>query len=577
MNKGKYYAVPLHIHSCFEMFASMRGHMYQASRLGIEYMWITDHDFLMGNSENWIDGFSFAEKKLEWSEAPEITDKKMKDMFELFMPYGTVLNEEQYKSSYELIYHNLRNVKGFRVKENQENCNISADDGVLHITAKSSGSSEWERSTVEFYSSGARTQYTYRCAMLSGLTFKFPLEFDCLDNDIRVSFCGKMSQQYPTFEHTGIKYIAGSREGLENEEYTKIFLDHDGEILLNISDDAEKYVKGGLDNSMFDFWIDIEVRNGKTADIKIGDIEIKRKYENDDVVNRQRELAKAIGKEYGVTPIVTNEITAAGQHKISFSTKVPVIDYNDGPKDHDYAVAWVKKHGGIFSLNHPFFDWMRVDVKPCDKPVIIEKYAQHYIENKCWGATMMEVGFPMGRDHFDLAEYLLFWDKLSAAGQFITGYGDSDNHNNKSNWFDGNNFCAFIYAENPGEEGFIESMKSGNLYSGDPAQFRGEVSFETEDKKVMGKVIETEEDEKTVYIDIKNAPENVELVWVIDGVRVSHTRFSKDASEKMRVPLTKDINFVRVELYNSEGRCIMLTNPIYFTKKGKFEIPAERL
>ena len=39
------------------------------------------------------------------------------------------------------------------------------------------------------------------------------------------------------------------------------------------------------------------------------------------------------------------------------------------------------------------------------------------------------------------------------------------------------------------------------------------------------------------------------------------------------------INFARVELYNADGRCILLTNPIYLVKKDEFsgEIPKERI
>jgi len=36
---------------------------------------------------------------------------------------------------------------------------------------------------------------------------------------------------------------------------------------------------------------------------------------------------------------------------------------------------------------------------------------------------------------------------------------------------------------------------------------------------------------------------------------------------------------VRAEMYNADGRCIMLTNPIYFVRTAEFEgeIPPERL
>lgn len=586
MNKGKYYAVPLHMHSCFEGHASMRGHMSHAQELGMEYIWITDHDFLMGKSINWVSDFSFADGNLEKAEEPSVTEKKLKDMYNLFMPFGTTLDEEKHEKMHQAIVANLRNVKSFQLKEDELNSTISIEDMAegrkgMKVSCCAEENAGWKMCKIYFVSTGSKVQHSYKCSLLSDLTIQFPLWVKSeLDEDVRICFYGRLSQQYPDFNEAGIRYVIGETVKSEDNLIAEVPVSFkNGEkIVLHVSEDAEKYVKGGLDNSLWQFWIEIELRNGKKLEAYFGDFEVERKYECEEVAKRQRALAAEIGKEFGVTPIVTNEITAAGQHKISFSTKVPVIDYSDGPKDHDYAVAWVKKHGGIFALNHPFFDWMRVPVKKEDRAVIVENIAKHYIKHDCWGATMMEVGFPCGRHNFSHFEHLALWDRLSEVGIFISGYGSSDNHDNVLGWFDGNNFCAFIYSENPGEESFIEAMKCGNLYTGDPVRFKGELSFKTVEGANMGQVVEftSEECEKTVCLEIADAPECAKLVWVINGVRQDGIPTGSYVQEKLRVPMSKDINFVRAEMYAEDGKCIMLTNPIYFLKKGSVEIPAER-
>lgn len=586
MNKGKYYAVPLHMHSCFEGHASMRGHMSHAKELGMEYMWITDHDFLMGKSINWVSGFSFADGRLEKAEDESTTEKKMQDMYNLFMPFGTTLDKEARAKMDEALIKNLRNVKSFQLKKSELNCTISIDKMPEHkkamrIYAKAEEGNEWKKSKVEFVSTGSKVQHSYKCSLLSDLVIRFPLTIkSTLDKDVRICFYGRLSQQYPEFKEAGIRYVIGETVKAEDNLIAEVPVDftNGGNIELRVSEDALKFVKGGLDNSLWQFWIEIELRNGKELEAYFGDFEVERIYECEEVAKRQRALAAEIGKEFGVTPIVTNEITAAGQHKISFSTKVPVIDYSDGPKDHDYAVAWVKKHGGIFALNHPFFDWKRVPVRNEDRAVIVENIAKHYIKHDLWGATMMEVGFPCSRHNFSHFEHLALWDKLSEAGKFISGYGSSDNHDNVLGWFEGNNFCAFLYSENPGEESFIEAMKCGDLYTGDPVQFKGELSFKTMDGANMGQVMEfgAEESEKTVCLNITGAPESAKLVWVINGVRQNEISTGATVQERLRVPMSRDINFVRAEMYAEDGRCIMLTNPIYFVKKGSVDIPAER-
>ena len=121
-------------------------------------------------------------------------------------------------------------------------------------------------------------------------------------------------------------------------------------------------------------------------------------------------------------------------------------------------------------------------------------------------------------------------------------------------------------------------MKCGNLYTGDPVQFKGELSFKTIDGANMGQVVEftSEECEKTVCLEIFDAPECAKLVWVINGIRQDGISTGCYVQERLRVPMSKDINFVRAEMYAEDGKCIMLTNPIYFVKKGSVEIPAER-
>jgi len=575
---GKYYAIPPHMHSTFEGQASIRGHMYNAKKLGMEYMYITDHDFLMGKNINSIEEYSFGKCGLYHEESAEVTEKKISDMFELVLPYGFHLSDEQYAVTRERFENNLKNVEKFVITENEANCTLSVDGGKMCIEAEGNGDT-WQKSVVSFQTSGYRTQHTYRTSLIRGVTVSFPFMAEGIDDNARVIFSMLASQQPPDFERAGIKYVFGNTEVDFGKNFAVVPVcpDESGYITLNVSEDAAKKMPGGLDNTFLDFKIEVEIKGNKRIKCFMGDIKIDTECSNEEALRRQRILAEKAGKEFGVTPIVTNEITAAGQHKISFCSDVPVIDHSDGPKNHEYAVKWVKDHGGEFSLNHPFFDWERVEMNECDKPFALSKLADEYIKNKCWGAIMLEVGFPEGRCHFSLKQHLLLWDKISNAGVFITGYGDSDNHACTTKWFDGNNFCAYIYSENPCEESFVAAMKAGNVFTGDPVFFKGDATFKTDKGEVMGSVIEFDEsEEERVVLTLGDVPDDCRLVWVINGTEVSEETVSANTESNLRVYIDKDINFVRAELYNQSGRCIMLTNPIYFVKKGSFVVPEER-
>ena len=55
-----YFPITLHIHSVWERQASMEGHFYNAKKLGIHHMYITDHDTCMGPRANKVDYFDFS-------------------------------------------------------------------------------------------------------------------------------------------------------------------------------------------------------------------------------------------------------------------------------------------------------------------------------------------------------------------------------------------------------------------------------------------------------------------------------------------------------------------------------------
>ncbi len=340
---------------------------------------------------------------------------------------------------------------------------------------------------------------------------------------------------------------------------------------------------GGLDNVFATLSIILE----GVPEITLHSFEIENKYGFDDVIVRQRALADKIGEKYGVKPFVTTEISGAGQHKNCFSTCVPVIDYaNKNYKvSEEEAVEHILSHGGIFSYNHPFesdkYKRKEFDREQLDEIIAYE--TDRLAEKRVFGATLMEVGFPEGRAQFSLSDHLKLWDNLSLRGIFITGDGDSDSHYSNRSWFDGNNFATWIAADENipfpvPEEVFIRSMKEGNCYMGDPVYLKGEVSFTYFDRP-MGAVVRT--DKETV--ELKNELKDIKQGSIIKFVAYGEYIFEDTAAEngnyskKYEIKSDKEISFSRIEMYNSDGRCILLTNPICFVKPDyKGYIPTER-
>ncbi len=554
MKEGKYYGAHLHMHSCFEGTASMEGHMYEAQRIGVDVIWFTDHDSRMGIRINSIREFDFEKETLLIKENPE-----KPGVF-----HGWISNEtgEQAKGNISL-------TREFSYTGMQ----------CMKICAESSEeSSKWQRKAVYFTSNGKRHQWS----LLSIVRLKIACLIKGLCKDTRIIFKVKLSQRPPDHQFAAIKYVIGESEGLEDKNSKVIPLKTvEGswcELTFNLTKDAENSPEiGGLDNVFDSIEIIVETRNGKSITCFFDDFQIQNELLYEDVRVRQKALAERLGAKYGVLPIVATEISNAGMHKNCFSTNVPIINYmkRNYSVTHDEAIQWVLQHNGTFSYNHPFVKWNRLSLTDEEKESIVKDLVEEFTLKKCDGASMIEIGFPVGRYGFSLENHLELWDGLSANGIFITGHGVSDNHANDTNWYDGNNFVAWIYSDELNEESLIKSMKSGNVYTGDPVQFKGELIFETKEGYCMGQVVKISKPKYKISLKINKMKPGWTINWIVNGENNRSILVDEDILEdSIKIEPKNNVNFVRVEVYNESNRCILLTNPIYFVTDDN--IPDER-
>jgi hypothetical protein len=353
---------------------------------------------------------------------------------------------------------------------------------------------------------------------------------------------------------------------------------------LHVSADIPEEL-GGLDNSLAG--ITLLVSKGT---VRLDRFEIISANSFSEILRIQRETADKIGARYGIKPFVTFEISDAGQHKNCYSTRVPIIDY----AAHSWhvtacnAVEHLKKYDAVFSYNHPFDRYKHMKLTDVLRAHLVGVTASDLIAAKVWGAQILEVGFPDGRSGFTLAEHLHLWDLLSLAGIFITGDGDSDSHYSNRGWLTGNNFATWIAADAAAEfpipeEEFEASMHAGRVYMGDPTMLRGRVDF-TADSLPMGAVfVHTDATCKHAH-NFRFIADGLENGWTVrvitDGmVMIEQTIDSEKIELAWDYAPQLTVSFVRVEMYNAEGRCILLTNPIYMINSDNFagEIPACRI
>jgi len=409
-----------------------------------------------------------------------------------------------------------------------------------------------------------------------------------------VCFAAEFSQRPPEMVPARIYFVLGNADALELPPHA-VTVPLEGELQgrhilrLPLMDWVQKVPEtvGGLDNAFTSLILSACSRRGCRAELTMERLTLETTGGFDDAIQKQRLVAAAMGEKYGVQTFVTTEITGAGQDKNVYSTKVPVIDY----AAHGYrvtqgeAIAHVRKYGGIFCWNHPFSAILGQEGDPRRR---LEQYAARLIACGVYGASLMEVGFPMGRYGYGIEGYLRLWDLLTLGGVFITGCGDNDSHVSPDKWFSGQNFCSWIAA--PAEDVFpipeqhyIDSMAAGRLFAGDPTQIHGDVTFTAENGAEMGSIFCTDSETAaplTLCFTMAQPKNGWECRIIVDGETAETIPMTDGAfSHTIRLETGGPVSFARVEVWNAEGRCLLLTNPIYLVQRDTFagKLPEARL
>ncbi len=599
MRQGRYYSVHLHMHSCHEGMASMAGHLYEASRLGLAAIWFTDHDTLMGKYPARIASFDFAAGEIlqiDQAATQAAIDRSLAGKLENLARLGISLDDAALAQSRQSYLPKAQVRQGWQSEKTEPAARswleiqphgFAKARPCLQFRAKAGPAADWQSARIRLLVSGKRQQRSLLADVLLKLVCRIELP---PGPDSRLLIRLHLSQQPPLHKHSQIIYVLGDPAGLADDYTGVVELKNSTqgwqELELPLTEDAKKQpASGGADNAFDTISLELQARKGQELAIWLDRLTIESEVEDDPgsgfepMRQRQQKLADSLGQKYGVLAIVGNEITGAGPHKNSFCTHVPVINYQarQHQVSQDQAIAWVKAHKGIFAINHPFAQWNQLDLKEAEKQAALADLVQQHLASQAYGADLIEIGFPEGRYGFSLAQHLQLWDQLSLNGIFITGYGCSDNHRNDANWYEGNNFAAWIYADQLTEKELTRSMARGRLYTGDPTFIKGDLEFATKEGQVMGQVVAVQKANYALQFSLTRTSPGWTVRWIQDGVLARQEQITKDScSSEFSLTVQRQLHFVRLEIYNDKGRCILLTNPIYFVKGQDLPVPTER-
>lgn len=359
------------------------------------------------------------------------------------------------------------------------------------------------------------------------------------------------------------------------------------QIQLDLLPEAEAF--WDVDLGLREMRLSLYARSGGACAIDVDDFFVEQKGPTDlQLFETQREyletrlngrLFHEIGMEVG-GPEHLNYLTSnQTEHLIAlFPNNVPALPnlLPSNPASYTYpssGVSWIRKHGGVAVLAHVFGTRL-----PPHELTNAEAAAvrARVVGARAWSADAMEVGYyHRGRP---LQDHLQVWDDLSQRRAYVTGVGVSDNHWVKPWRQLDNRMGTWIRAAAPVGSELCASVKSGDVFFGDPFLFDPDGDFlldEASGRYRMGDVAITSGTE-SLRLRVQGAAAGMQLRLLHNGVLASSSPPLAGTSGSLHATLAvMPGDWVRAELRGPGGEPVLFSNPVYFIEPG-WPVPLHR-
>ncbi len=297
---------------------------------------------------------------------------------------------------------------------------------------------------------------------------------------------------------------------------------------------------------------------------KISSFSVDRRYTGNAALEKMRALAGRVGEAYGLKILPRFEVTFGRNHHNCFSEKTPIIDYDTVGfvESEKTGAAYLRSRKALFACNHPFWPYRK---QTRSHEEIFSELLEELASTHCFGAQLLEVGFPEGRWGFTLEEHLRLWDALSLRGVRMIAYGGSDCHDSRKGWKSGNCFASWITSTGSDAASLEAALRAGQVCFGDPNRFSGSVQLSS-GMTEMGKCVFCRKDsKKPVTVTVRGAA-GCTLRLIAHGEPIM-TLPVPDDEITVTVPFRmegRSHSLFRAEVLR-DGVPVFFTNPVFFS------------
>ena len=550
-------SMAMHIHSCFsEGTASMDAHLQQATELGVDVIWWTDHDFRMQalgyRKAVRFEGLDEPENGLTWS-WNRITAGQLASSSTTFVTEPHSPDEPG---------------KAMRLQ-------------ALAATPA------WGELLYE----GNAWNTTYTTSLAATV-----LELDVLSENVganaeiivrvlssyRPATAGRPAGRY------ALEYRIGAQEGRWTENqgllgvvaipatgaWQRLQLDLQSDVAALWPDIVS------ADSGIYRLRVGVRSRNGAQVAAVLDRLRFNRtRRAGNESVQLQDEMMREYALRYpNVVQFHGTEVSLV-RHLSSYGGDFTLPDYGDvAPKKNTAVPAaidmvdFVHARRGLVTFNHPLED----------APTGAE-LAKLLIETNALGADMVEVG-----SKEDFGESVFGYDAAARNGVFVTATGVSDDHGGADWVGQKQRWITSVWSDSTRQADLFSALRGGRAWFWDPQFWRGELDLKVHGSVPMGGVAISPAAKVPVQIDVTELPADAQVVLIVGEVDYAGTADPTPATTEQLVTLnksgqgtvvipTQSSRYVRVELRRPDGAVIGFSNPVWILKEQpKNAIPAER-
>jgi hypothetical protein len=561
------YSVQMHLHGSFsEGVGSIDSHSWEATDVGADVIWWSDHDFRI-TSYGHVSTFGFEDET-----EPMPTDgrvlarrKKKNALRKALVP---IEGESTATGSSEFVAGDAREgAKSFRIIATNATPQFAGKH--FAITA--------DRSLL-------------KRPLAADVTLLLSVFPEQVSGDARPVIEITLSEHPPReglpFETYHLRYVLDETVK-QPERVGSTFVvpvpfkrGEWNDLALPVSRDAMRGFPfiSGEDNSLYRIAVGVEARNGATGTTRFDDLRIEQALSGAPTFDRQKRLIDEVARDYPkLRELQGIELSWLGHHLNEFSLDTRPVDYAALEKDRlpdESGPDWrnrlthrlvddIHARGGLVSFNHMYGTMMEGGERRASREDVLDELERERV----FGADILEVGY-RDRGGHSLEDHLWVWDRLALDGLFLVGTGVSDSHGGPSQRWrtDANNFLSWIYARSPEKADLIAGLRAGRVFFGDIVLFNGTVDLVTRSGARMGQIVVRETPSEDVEVRIDGLKDGDAVRLLAAGSEIARwTASGSSFRETQRVALDPaHPTVVRVEAYAPDGTAKVLSNPITF-------------